>query len=407
MWSYAVTYRKLIRSNRESEARVGVYVNWDKSNSIYQRARPAVRGTVVAGLICAGFAFGCGKPAAKAPAFSATAVKSEVIQLVNIPDSSEYLSTLKSRRSAAINPQVEGWITKILAHSGERVQQSQPLITIDPQVQEASVNSQVAARNAQAATLENAHIQYERAQKLYQAGIMSKQDFDTAKTNYDAALAQSKAMDAQVTQQQAQLHYYTVAAPTDGIVGDIPVHVGDRVTTTTLLTTVDQPGNLEAYIYVPVEHSRDLHVGEPVELLDDSGKTIARSTTFFVSPQVDDPTQTVLAKAAIPNANHAFRTDEFVNARITWRLKKGLEVPVLATQRINGQVFVFVAAQGPKGSVARQQQIQVGDIIGNNYVVLSGLSAGDHVIVGGFQFLADGMPVKETIQGSSIAADPH
>jgi RND family efflux transporter MFP subunit len=351
---------------------------------------------------------GCAKPAAKSKAgFAATPVKSQVVEMVNIPDSSEYLSTLKSRQSAAINPQVEGWIVKILVHSGEHVRQGQTLMAIDPQVQEATLNSQVAARNAQAANLANAQAQYERGEKLYQAGIISKQDFDTYKTTYDAALAQTKAMDAQVTQQQAQLHYYNVSAPTDGIVGDVPVHVGDRVTNTTLLTTVDQIGNLQAYIYVPVEHSRDLRLGEPVELLDSNENVIARSTIFFISPEVDDTTQTVLAKAAIPNSNHSLRTDEFINARITWRTTKGLEVPVLATQRINGQTFLFLAATGAKGSVARQQQIQVGDIIGNNYVVLSGLKAGDHIIVGGFQFLADGMAVKETIENSPVAADPH
>ena len=354
-----------------------------------------------------GLVSGCEKPAAKPLAFAATPVKSQVIQATDIPDFSEYLSTLKSRESAAINPQVEGWIVNISVRSGERVGEGQPLMTIDPRVQEATLSSQVAARNAQAATLANAQVQYERAQKLYEDGIMSKQDFDTAKTTYDAALAQTKAMDAQVTQQQAQLHYYTVSAPTDGIVGDVPVHVGDRVTNTTLLTTVDQVGNLQVYIYVPVEHSHDLRIGEPVDLLDDSGKVIAHSTIFFVSPEVDNTTQTVLAKAVVPNANHALRTDELVNARITWRTTKGLEVPVLATQRINGQTFVFIAAAGVRGDVARQQQIQVGDIIGNNYVVLNGLKAGDHVIVGGFQFLADGMPVKETIENSSAAADPH
>ncbi|MGB6482528.1 MAG: efflux RND transporter periplasmic adaptor subunit [Candidatus Acidiferrales bacterium] len=370
--------------------------------------RGARRWRVSVALLLLGAGWGCARPSAKpGGSFPAAAVKSEIVEAVKIPDSSEYLSTLKSRRSADINPQVEGWITKIFAHSGEHVQRGQPLMAIDPQVQEATLNSQVAARNAQAATLANAQVQYERAQKLYQDGIMSKQDFDTAKTTYDAALAQTKSMDAQVNQQQAQLHYYNVSAPTDGIVGDIPVHVGDRVTNTTLLTTVDQPGSLEAYIYVPVEHSGELHIGEPVDILDDSGKVIAHSSIFFVSPQVDDPTQTVLAKAAIPNTNHAFRTDEFVNARITWRTNKGLEVPVIATQRINGQVFVFLAEQGAKGSVARQQQIQVGDIIGNDYVVLSGLSAGDHVIIGGLQFLADGMPVKETVQNSSVQADPH
>lgn len=353
-------------------------------------------------------ACGCAKRSAKpVGAFGPTAVKSEVLQLADIPVFSEYLSSLKSRRSAAINPQVEGWITQILARSGELVKEGQPLMTIDPRVQEATLNSQIAARNAQAASLANAKAQYDRAEKLYRAGIISKQDFETYRTTYDGAAAQQKSMDAQVTQQQTQLHYYTVSAPTDGVVGDIPVHVGDRVTNTTLLTTVDQSGSLQAYIYVPVSRSSDLKIGDPVDLLDDSGRVVAHSKIFFVSPQVDNTTQSVLAKAIIRNSDERFRTDELVNARITWRTEKGLEVPVIATQRINGQTFVFTAEMTPKGTVARQQQVQVGNIIGNNYVVLSGLKAGDHVIVGGFQFLADGTLVKETIENQSSQADPH
>lgn len=377
---------------------------WLTSLSLW---RGSPRWPLFPALLFLSICWGCNKPAAKVGGFAAASVKSVVVEPVDIPDSSEYLSTLKSRRSAAINPQVEGWVTQIFAHSGEHVRQDQPLMTIDPKVQEATLSGQVAARNAQAANLANAKAQYERGQKLYQAGIISKQDFDTYQTAYESALAQTKSMDAQVTQQQAQLHYYTVSAPTDGVVGDIPVHVGDRVTNTTLLTTVDQMGNLQLYIYVPVDHSKELRVGDPVELLDDSGKVIAHSKIFFVSPQVDDTTQTVLAKAMISNNASSFRTDEFVNARITWRTTKGLEVPVIATQRINGQTFVFTAEPNPKGTVAREVQIQVGDIIGNDYVVLSGLKAGDHVIVGGFQFLADGTPVKETIENSAIQADPH
>ena len=80
-----------------------------------------------------------------------------------------------------------------------------------------------------------AKISLERAQKLSAAGVISKQDFDNAQSNYDAVAAQVKALEEQVEQQKVELHYYKVSAPTDGIVGDIPVHVGDRVTVTTLL----------------------------------------------------------------------------------------------------------------------------------------------------------------------------
>ena len=81
------------------------------------------------------------------------------------------------------------------------------------------------------------------------------------------------ALDAQVREQEVQLHYYKVVAPRAGIVGDIPVRVGDRVTTSTQLTTVDQPGSLEAYVYVPIERSSQLKTNLPVQILDSERKS--------------------------------------------------------------------------------------------------------------------------------------
>lgn len=354
-------------------------------------------------------ATGCSRKPVTHAAPPPMSVKTRVLQLVPIPDSSEYLATLKSRRSAAINPQVAGQVVMIYVKSGEHVAANAPLLQIDPSKQQATLGSQEAARNAQAANMQNAKTQFDRAEQLYQSGLIPKQDYDSAKSAYDAAVAQYNSLNAQVQEQQVQLNYFQVTAPSDGIIGDIPVHVGDYVTTSTLLTTLDQPGNLEAYIYVPVEHSSDLRVGEPVELLDDSGNVVSRSSVFFVSPQVDTTTQSVLAKASIANPEHKFRSDEFVQARITWRTTKGLKVPILAVSRINGQFFIFVAEKTEKGTVARQRMIQVGDIIGNDYVVRGGLQPGDHIIVAGFQFLIDGSAVKETIEtdssGSGAAAN--
>ncbi len=93
-----------------------------------------------------------------------------------------------------------------------------------------------------------------------------------------------------------------------------------------------------------------------------------------------------------------------MNARITWKTDNDLVIPVLAVSRINGQYFAFLAQQGASGAVARQQQIQVGDILGNNYVVTGGLKTGDHIITSGFQFLVDGAPVKETVEDGASAA---
>src|SRR6202023_642509 len=138
--------------------------------------------------------------------------------------------------------------------------------------------------------------------RLFEAGVVSKQEFDNAQSTYDAAVAQLKSLEEQVNQQQVELHYYRVAAPMDGAVGDIPVRVGDRVAVSTLLTTVDEPGALEAYIYVAADRARNLKVGAPVHLMDGAGNNIADSRINFISPEVDTETQTVLAKAGTENA---------------------------------------------------------------------------------------------------------
>src|SRR5213594_872368 len=353
------------------------------------------------------FVSGCQKSAAdSAPGASAPAVpvQVQIAPAVKIPETTEYLSILKSRHSAAINPQVEGQITRIFVKSGDHVQAGTPLLQIDPLKQEATVSSQEASRAAQEANLRYAKVSLDRAQKLFEAGVTSKQELDNAQTNYDAAVAQLKALDAQVKQQRVELHYYSVSSPMDGIVGDIPVHVGDRVTVATLLTTVDEPGALEAYIYVPADKARALKIGLPVRLFDSTDNAVSETRLTFVSPQVETDTQTVLAKAPVENPRAKVRIAQQVRAQVTWGVHEGPVIPVLALQRINGQFFAFVAVNEGKGSVARQRLVKVGDTTGNDFVVLDGLKAGEHIIVSGTQFLQDGMPVTEQIQTDGKSA---
>ena len=350
---------------------------------------------------------GCQKSAADNPPGAAAAaipVQTLIAKSVTIPDTSEYLSIMKSRHSAAINPQVEGQVTKILVKSGDRVKAGTPLLQIDPLRQEATVSSQEASRAAQEANLRYAKISLERAQKLFDAGVISKQEFDNAQTGYDATLSQVKAIDEQVKGQRVQLHYYSVTAPMDGIVGDIPVRMGDRVTVATMLTTIDEPGALEAYIYVPAERARNLKTGLPVRLLDSAGNSAGESRITFISPQVDTDTQSVLAKATVANSQDKLRIAQQMRAQITWGTREGPVIPVLAVQRINGQFFAFVAVKEAKGAVARQKILKLGETIGNDYAVLDGLKSGDHIITSGLQFLQDGKPVTEQVQSDGKAA---
>jgi RND family efflux transporter MFP subunit len=337
----------------------------------------------------------CGNnKAAKAAAPQAMPVQVQTAKDEKVNDTTDYVATLKSRDSAVAMPQVEGIITKIFVHSGERVADGAPLMQIDPAKQEATVNSQEHARAAQVAQVTWAKQNYDRVSGLANAGVVSKQELDQAKSTLDTAQSQLHSLDAQVNEQQVQLHYYRVVAPRAGIVGDVPVRVGDRVVTTTQLTTVDRPGSLEAYIYVPIEKSGDLKMNLPVEIVDGAGKLLATSRISFLSPQVDTSTQTVLAKAQIANANDSLRTAQFIRARVVWGSQQRPVVPVVAVSRIGGQYFAFVAEPDQKGGyVVHQKPLQVGQIIGNNYVVLDGVKSGDKVVISGTQYLIDGVPV--------------
>jgi RND family efflux transporter MFP subunit len=330
------------------------------------------------------------------PAAFATKVKVVVAQPRTVEDASEYVATIKSRSSVTLQPQVEGQITRIFVKSGDHVTAGAPILQIDPLKQSATVSSQEATRKAKQATLEWTRSQLERVKGLAAQSVMSKADLDQAQTAYDAAQADLSSLDAQVKEQEVQLKYYGVIAPTAGIIGDVPVHVGDRVTTSTLLTTVDQRTGLEAYINVPVERASQVRLGTPVEIIDGSGKVLAESRVTFISPQVDNTTQSVLIKAGLERPQGDARSSQFVRARVIWKTEPGLLIPVTAVSRVSGQYFAFVTEPKDKGLVARQRPVRLGPILGNDYVVLDGIKPGDRLIVSGAQNLVDGMPVVES-----------
>jgi len=171
------------------------------------------------------------------------------------------------------------------------------------------------------------------------------------------------------------------------------VHIGDYVSATTLLTTVDANDQLEAYIYIPTEKSGQIRMGMKVQLVDNAGNDLDDTAIDFVASQVDNGLQGVLVKAPVTSSAERLRNLQIVKAKVIWSESPQPVVPVLAVSRVGGQPFVFVAEAAGGGFVAHQRSIGLGDAVGNVYSVTSGLKPGDKVIVSGTQFLVDGMPV--------------
>jgi RND family efflux transporter MFP subunit len=316
------------------------------------------------------------------------------VTLSPVPKSDTYVATIKSRRSATMQPQVAGNLVNIFVKSGDLVKVGQVLMRVDPLKQMATVQSQQGTQAQKKALYDYTKIQVDRQRKLFEAGVVSRDAYDQAAQAYENAKADYESNAALTDTQKQQLAYYDIRAPFAGVVGDIPVHLGDYVSATTLLTTVDENADLEAYIYIPTERAGLVRRGLPVEILDTSGKTLVKSRISFLSPQVDNGLQSILAKADIPRTAQILRNQQLVNARVTWSTSPAPVVPVLAVSLVGGQTFVYLAAQKGDGYIAHQVPVMLGETVGNTYPVISGLKPGDKVITSGLQFLQEGAPVK-------------
>lgn len=363
-------------------------------------------GKVVAGaasIVLIASLVGCkGSGSAQAPTAGAQAMPVAVqpVALNAVQAGDTYVATIKGRRSATLQPQVEGNLTKILVKSGDVVKAGQLLMQIDPLKQTATVESQQANEAQQKAAYDYNQADLARQEQLFKAGIISKQAYDQAVQSFQNSKAGLAAATALTNTQRQQLAYYQIRAPFDGVVGDIPVHLGDYVSSSTMLTTVDEYKDLEAYIYVPTERAAAVRNGLAVELLDESGTVLAKTAIDFVSPQVDNNLQGILAKAPVPSAggkkpNERLRNGQIVNAHVTWGTTQQPTVPILAVTRVGGQDFVYVVAPGQKGGYAAHlASVTLGAPVGNLYPVQGGLKPGDKVIVSGIQMLQEGAPIQ-------------
>ncbi|MGB6300120.1 MAG: efflux RND transporter periplasmic adaptor subunit [Rivularia sp. (in: cyanobacteria)] len=380
------------------------------------------------------------KPAGQNPRNQKVPVKLATVNSGIIEDRDEYIARLESRQSVTLQPQTQGRITKIFVNSGDDVQVGNPIVQIDSRQQQAAVNSVDAAQQAARSQLQNTiatlkslqaerlsnvadvnlnQQEYERYTSLAAQGAVSQQTrqqyvnrLATAKARLNAIDAQIQAQRASVNQaekalqqaqantkqQQVQLQYYTVSAPIKGKVGDLLVKQGDVVNTSSQLTSITQNNPLQVEISVPQERAAELRKGMPVELVDNQGKILGRSQVFFISPNVNQNTQSILIKALFNNPNNQLRADEYVRARVICERRPGVLSPATSVVRLAGETFVYVAkkpddSQASPDLIAKQKRVKLGNIRGNNYQVLEGLRQGERIIVSGILNLRDGAPI--------------
>ncbi len=349
-------------------------------------------GLVGLALLMAGVGFvfwrifaGRGNPEMMGP--PAFPVKVERLQRSPLEDSSEFIGTLDSQAGVSLQPEADGRVVQVFVTSGDTVAAGDPIMQLSSQRSQAdysgaiaNVSSARSARDAarsqlRAAEERQAQLQadlrlqqsdYERTATLVAKGALPQEQLDQVSRDRtvasaalqsaaqeiqalgsslegaDATLAQASAS-ADATQQD--LLDKTVTAPIAGIVGDIPVKLGDYVQAGDSLATITQNQDLEINLSVPIDQANRLRTGMPVELmLFGSDETIASGNIRFVSPTTDATTQTVLAKARFSTPNQPVQDDQRLEVRVIWDERPGILIPTTAISRLGGQTFVFVPA---------------------------------------------------------------
>lgn len=325
------------------------------------------------------------------------------LQEAPIPVSSEYLAQLVSRHQVAIFPQVLGDVAAIYVKPGDVVKQGVALLQIDPRREAATLNNNVAAKGQLQASLDLATATEKRTTKLLHEGLVTQQQFDQDKSQREVAEHQLRGQEATISAQQTQVAYYRILAPFDGVVGDIPVKLGDFVTQQTKLTSIGENKSLEAYVNVPADKVKLLTERSRVQILDSDRVQLSEAAISFVAEEANVQTQAVLIKAAFPN-DTALRASQIVRVRVVWSTAPGLRIPTTAVTRLAGQFFVFVAESAAGGTVAHQRPVTLGDVDDNRFVVLSGLKPGEKIIVTQIQKLRDGASVDPQEQPPPASA---
>jgi multidrug efflux system membrane fusion protein len=317
----------------------------------------------------------------------------------------EGLGTVQAFQTVTVKTMVDGPLVSVAFKEGQRVRTGDVLARIDPRVYQAALDSAVAKKALDEATLANARLDLARYQKLVATNYATQQQADTAK----ATVAQTEALvrqdQAQIDTAQAQLSYTTITSPLDGIVGIRLVDAGNIVhaADSSGLVVITQLQPISVVFSLPQQSlprvaAAQLAASGGPEVLaytqgTDSGRGVPldQGTLTVLDNQIDPTTGTIKLKATFPNKAGTLWPGGFVGIRLRVdTVANATVVPQAAVQRGPRQSFVYVI---DGESVAHRVNVTVGYEDDLGAVITSGVSPGDHVVVDGASRLTDGAKV--------------
>ncbi len=316
-------------------------------------------------------------------------------------------------RIAEIRPQVSGIVERRLFEQGAEVKVGQALYQINAAPFTADANSADAALRRARATLERAQIQADRVKPLFEADAVSKQVYDDAVSQHQVAVADVEQAKAALARRKLDVRFATVEAPISGRIDQAMVTEGALVGTTDaqpmariqqidqVYVNVRRPASSLASFRQAMNSQKTSGSVAAKVILDDGSEHDRSGQILFSGITVDSGTGDVLLRVVVNNPDRTLLPGMFVRARVPRAsYNNALTVPQQAVVRSGGKASVWTI---DSKNLAQPKPVELGELIGGSYRVISGLKAGDKVVVEGIARVTEGSPVKAQAWESGAA----
>lgn len=368
----------------------------------FSRHLPVVAGSLLLAVLAA--------PLYAADAPPAPEVVVETVKAQSLPLELEYSARTAGFREVQVRAQVSGILQERTYLEGSQVKQGQVMFRIDPRTYQAALSRAKGALAQEQARYRQTERNLKRIRELQKKGFASESELDNAVSNFEQSRANIQAAEAEVQSKQIDLDYTTVKAPISGITSKETVSEGSLMVAgdpnASLLSNITQLDPIYVNFAAPdsdVESVRsglqngslvlpaDGKMSVQIKLGDGSVYPLEGKVDFTDS-LVDRGTGTVSARAVVPNPEQALLPGQFVRVQVLGlSIPNAMTLPERAIAQGPGGTFVYVV---DKSGVARMRQVTTGHTAKGRWVIVSGISAGERVIVEGLPKVRPDSPVK-------------
>lgn len=337
-------------------------------------------------------------------------------QTTDVTVSDTYSASIRGRQDVSVMPQVGGTLTELRVNEGDRVRRGQVMFIVDQVPYRAALETAKANVEAAKAQVAQAQLSYDSKKTLREKNVVSEFDLMTAENTLLSAKAALAQASAQLTNAQNSLSYTEVKSPADGVVGVLPYRVGALVgpSMPTPLTTVSD--NNQMYVYFSMSESQVLALtrqygsaAAAVKNMPDVALRLSDDSLYShngrvetISGVIDQGTGTAQLRAIFPNPEGLLLSGTSGNVILTRDAKGVIVIPQEATFEVQDKVFVYEIEDG-KASAHMVSVSRLND--GANYIVHSGLKAGDVIVAEGVGLLREGTPIAAKGQAKAEAPD--